>query len=129
MIARRVLMIGAALGLTAWSSTVAAQPADPAALLATLMELEKASWQFVKSKNLAGMQNYRADDGRLIFGEGRAAARSDLSRRMNTCAQSWHLSVFRVWPRLAGPIRAAIGHGRSSPITDAARRSARKPPG
>ena len=63
-------MIGAALGLTAWSSTAAAQPADPAALLATLMELEKGSWQFVKAKNLAGMQNYLADDGLLIFGDG-----------------------------------------------------------
>ena len=70
MIARRVLVIGAALGLTAWSSTAAAQPADPAALLATLMELEKGSWQFVKSRNLAGMQNYLADDGLLIFGDG-----------------------------------------------------------
>ena len=70
MIARRALVIGAALGLTAWSSTAAAQPADPAALLATLMELEKGSWQFVKSKNLAGMQNYLADDGLLIFGDG-----------------------------------------------------------
>jgi len=63
-------MIGTALGLTAWSSTATAQPADPAALLATLMELEKGSWQFVKSRNLAGMQNYLADDGLLIFGDG-----------------------------------------------------------
>jgi hypothetical protein len=70
MIARRALVVGAALGLTAWSSTAAAQPADPAALLATLMELEKGSWQFVKSRNLAGMQNYLADDGLLIFGDG-----------------------------------------------------------
>jgi Domain of unknown function (DUF4440) len=70
MIARRVLMIGAALGLAARSSGVAAQPADQAALLASLMELEKASWQYVKDRNLAGMQNYLADDGLLIFGDG-----------------------------------------------------------
>ena len=70
MIARRVLMIGGALGLAAWSSVVAAQPADPAALLGTLMALEKASWQYVKDRNLAGMQNYLADDGLLIFGDG-----------------------------------------------------------
>jgi hypothetical protein len=70
MIERRRLMVGAALGLAAWSSGVAAQPADPAALLGTLMELEKASWQYVKDKNLAGMQNYLADDGLLIFGDG-----------------------------------------------------------
>jgi Domain of unknown function (DUF4440) len=70
MIARRGLMIGAALGLTAWSSMAPAQPADQAALLGTLMELEKASWQYVKDRNLAGMQNYLADDGLLIFGDG-----------------------------------------------------------
>jgi hypothetical protein len=69
MIARRGLMIGAALGLAAWSFGLAAQPADQA-LLATLMELEKGSWQYVKSRNLAGMQNYLADDGLLIFGDG-----------------------------------------------------------
>ena len=70
MTARRSLMIGAALGLMAWSSMAAAQPADPAALLATLMALEKGSWQFVKDKNVAGMQNYLADDTQLIFAEG-----------------------------------------------------------
>jgi hypothetical protein len=70
MVARRGLMTGAALGLTGWSSMAAAQPADPAALLASLMALEKASWQYVKDRNLAGMQNYLADDGLLIFGDG-----------------------------------------------------------
>ena len=70
MIARRGLMTAAALGLTGWSAMAAAQPADQAALLATLMALEKASWQYVKDKNLPGMQNYLADDGLLIFGDG-----------------------------------------------------------
>ena len=70
MIERRGLMIGAALGVAAWSFGAAAQPADPAALLATLMAFEKSSWQYVKDKNLAGMQNYLADDGLLIFGDG-----------------------------------------------------------
>jgi hypothetical protein len=70
MIERRGVMIGAALGFTAWSSRAAAQPADQAALLATLMALEKGSWQYVKDKNLAGMQNYLADDAVLIFGDG-----------------------------------------------------------
>jgi hypothetical protein len=70
MIERRGLMTGAALGLTGWSSMAAAQPADPAALLGSLMALEKASWQYVKDRNLAGMQNYLADDGLLIFGDG-----------------------------------------------------------
>ena len=70
MIERRRLMIGAALGVAAWSSRASAQPADPAALLATLMALEKGSWQYVKDKNVAGMQNYLADDALLIFGDG-----------------------------------------------------------
>jgi len=70
MIARRGLMIGGALGLTGWSSMATAQPADSAALLVTLMGLEKGSWQFVKERNLAGMQNYLADDGLLIFDDG-----------------------------------------------------------
>ena len=70
MTARRSLIFGAALGLAAWSSMAAAQSADPAALLVTLMTLEKGSWQFVKDRNVAGMQNYLADDGLLIFGDG-----------------------------------------------------------
>jgi hypothetical protein len=69
MIARRGSVVGAASIVVAWSSMTMAQPADQA-LLATLMELEKSSWQFVKDKNLAGMQNYLADDALLIFGDG-----------------------------------------------------------
>jgi Domain of unknown function (DUF4440) len=71
MMKRRGVVIGtAALGVAAWSSMAAAQPADPAALLATLMELEKGSWQYVKSKDLAAMKNYLADEAVLIFGDG-----------------------------------------------------------
>jgi Domain of unknown function (DUF4440) len=71
MMKRRDVVIGtAALGVAAWSSMAAAQPADPAALLATLMELEKGSWQYVKSKDLAAMKNYLADEAVLIFGDG-----------------------------------------------------------
>jgi hypothetical protein len=70
MIERRRLVVGAALGFAVWSWRAAAQPADQAALLATLMALEKGSWQYVKDKNVAGMRNYLADDGLLIFGDG-----------------------------------------------------------
>ena len=70
MIARRGLMIGAALSLAATPSMAQPQPADPANLLAYLMELEKGSWQYVKERNIAGMQNYLADDALLIFGDG-----------------------------------------------------------
>lgn len=66
---RRALFAMAA-GVAAWSSGAMAQTADPAALLKTLMDLEKESWQFVKDKNIAGMRNYMADDGLQIFSDG-----------------------------------------------------------
>ena len=70
MIARRSLMIGGALGFAGSPSMAQPHPADPANLLAYLTELEKGSWQYVKEKNIAGLQNYLADDALLIFGDG-----------------------------------------------------------
>src|SRR5258708_5806813 len=70
MIARRGLMIGAAFSLAGASALAQPQSADPANLIAYLMELEKGSWQYVKDKNIAGLQNYLADDALLIFGDG-----------------------------------------------------------
>ena len=63
-------MIGAALSLAGVPSVAQPQPADPANLLAYLIELEKGSWQYVKDKNIVGLQNYLADDALLIFGDG-----------------------------------------------------------
>ena len=82
MMARRGLMIGAALGLTGLSSMALAQPVDPANLLAALMELEKGSWQYVKEKNIAGMQNYLADDALLIFGDGSRYTKAEFLKAM-----------------------------------------------
>lgn len=82
MIERRGMMIAAALGFTAWSSRAVAQSADPAALLATLMALEKGSWQYVKDKNLAGMQNYLADDALLIFGDGSRYSKAEFLKEI-----------------------------------------------
>ena len=70
MFARRRALFAMAAAAAAWSSGAMAQAADPAALLKTLMDLEKESWQFVKDKNIAGMQNYMADDGLQIFSDG-----------------------------------------------------------
>lgn len=70
MIAGRRVLIAMAAGVAAWSSGALAQTADPAALLKTLMDLEKESWQFVKDKNIAGMKDYMADDGLQIFSDG-----------------------------------------------------------
>ena len=63
-------MLAVTAAAVAWSSGAMAQTADPAALLKTLMDLEKESWQFVKDKNIAGMRNYMADDGLQIFSDG-----------------------------------------------------------
>jgi hypothetical protein len=63
-------MVGAALGLAGASSMAAAQPADKAALLGTLMKLEIESWQFLKEKNIDGAKDYLGDDALLIFGDG-----------------------------------------------------------
>lgn len=69
-IAGRRALFAMAAGVATWSSAAVAQTADPAALLKTLMDLEKESWQFVKDKNIAGMKNYMADDGLQIFSDG-----------------------------------------------------------
>lgn len=70
MVARRGAMLAVTAAAVAWSSGAMAQTADPAALLKTLMDLEKESWQFVKDKDIAGMKDYMADDGLQIFSDG-----------------------------------------------------------
>jgi hypothetical protein len=47
-----------------------AEPADKAALLAELMKLEVASWQYLKDTNVSAMKQYLGDDAILIFGNG-----------------------------------------------------------
>jgi Domain of unknown function (DUF4440) len=95
MIERRGVMIGAALGVAAWSFGVAAQPADPAALLGSLMALEKASWQYVKDRDLAGMQNYLADDGLLIFGDGSRYTKAEFLKAL----ADFRLDNFTIGPK------------------------------
>jgi hypothetical protein len=95
MIERRRLIGGAALGFAAWSSRAAAQPADQAALLATLMALEKGSWQYVKDKNVAGMQNYLADDGLLIFGDGSRYSKAEFLKAL----ADFRLDSFTIDPK------------------------------
>jgi hypothetical protein len=88
-------MMGAALGFAAWSSRASAQPADPAALLTTLMALEKGSWQYVKDKNVAGLQNYLADDGLLIFGDGSRHGKAELVKAL----ADFRLDSFTIDPK------------------------------
>jgi hypothetical protein len=70
MIAGRRALLAVAAGVAAWSLGAIAEAQDRAALLATLVALEKESWQFVKDRNIAGQQDYMADDGLYIFGDG-----------------------------------------------------------
>ena len=66
---RRSLMIGGALALAGFSNALAQSP-DTLKLRDELIELEKASWGYMRDKNYDGMRNYLADDGLLIFWDG-----------------------------------------------------------
>jgi hypothetical protein len=70
MIGRRRLLVGAALGVAFGPRMAMAQLADKAELLAALMKLETASWQFLKDTNVLAVKKYLADDALLIFGNG-----------------------------------------------------------
>ena len=67
MIARRLLMIGAAMAV---APAALAQSADTLKLRDELMALEKASWGYMRDKDFDGMKGYMADDGLLIFNDG-----------------------------------------------------------
>jgi hypothetical protein len=62
-------MMGGTLALAGVSSALAQSP-DTLKLRDELMELEKASWGYMRDKNYDGMRNYLADDGLLIFWDG-----------------------------------------------------------
>ena len=66
---RRSVMMGGALALAGFSSALAQSP-DTLKLRDELIELEKASWGYMRDKNYDGMRNYLADDGLLIFWDG-----------------------------------------------------------
>ena len=70
---RRSLLAGLAAFPAAlpWAaSAVRAQSPDVLKLRDELMELEKASWGYMRDKNYDGMRSYLADDGLLIFWDG-----------------------------------------------------------
>ena len=63
-------MIGAAAAtLVVLSATAQAQ--DTAKLREELMALEKGSWDFLRDNNAEGMRGFLADDGLLIFEDGK----------------------------------------------------------
>ena len=71
MIARRSMMVGGALALALSTTVAMAQPADTAKLRDELMALEKGSWDFLRDNNAEGMKGFLADDGLLIFEDGK----------------------------------------------------------
>ena len=68
-ISRRASMLGGALTV-AGVSTAGAQSPEVVKLRDELIELEKASWGFMRDKNYEGMKSFLADDGLLIFWDG-----------------------------------------------------------
>jgi Domain of unknown function (DUF4440) len=82
MIGRRRLLLGAALGVAFDPPMAMAEPADKAALLAELMKLEVASWQFLKDTNVPAVKDYLADDALLIFGDGMLFTKAEYIKAM-----------------------------------------------
>src|SRR5204863_5134951 len=74
MTARRSFLIGATLvagsAAALAPAPAGAQSADVMKLRDELMELEKASWGFMRDKNYDGMRNFLGEDALLIFGDG-----------------------------------------------------------
>ena len=67
----RTLATAALVGLAGTLPAAAqAPPADHAKLRHLLMQSEAASWEWVRTKNVAAMQDYFADDALLIFCDG-----------------------------------------------------------
>ena len=70
MFPRRWFMLASVLALAGYGTRASGQSADAGKLREELMTLEKASWGYMRDKNLAGMRGYLADDGLLIFADG-----------------------------------------------------------
>jgi len=69
-IGRRSVMLGGAVALAGLAVPALAQSPDLTKLREELMELEKASWGYMRDKNYDGMKNFLGDDALLIFGDG-----------------------------------------------------------
>lgn len=92
MIARRGLVTGGLGASLAIAATANAQPADKAALVATLMKLEAESWQFLKDRDVAAAKDYLGDDALLIFGDGSRFTKAEYLEMM----PNFRLESFRI---------------------------------
>ena len=100
MIHRRLIAAAGLLGLAGLAAPASAQATDVAKLREELMELEKASWGFMRDKNLAGMRDYLADDGLLIFSDGKRYNKREILALM----PDYKLDSFSIEPTYAARI-------------------------
>ena len=97
MIARRTLMIGGAVALAGLALPASAQSPEIMKLRDELMELEKASWGYMRDKNADGMKSFLADDGLLIFWDGTRYNKRQTMELMN----DFKLDSFTIEPTYA----------------------------
>ena len=85
----RFLALGALIGLTAALSAQAQSPVtDHAKLRHALMQSEAASWEWVRTKNVAALTDYFADDALLIFGDGSRFGKPEFLKALPGLAMS-----------------------------------------
>ena len=106
MAKRRDVLIGSLLGAAAVVGPALAQEVDTVKLREELMVLEKASWGFMRDKNLEGMRNYLTDDGLLIFADGKRYDKREILAlmpdfRLDSIAYDPNYSVRVVAPGVA----------------------------
>ena len=70
MIGRRSVNLGGAIALAGFAVSALAQSPDLTKLRDELMALEKASWGYMRDKNVDGMKSFLGEDALLIFGDG-----------------------------------------------------------
>jgi len=82
MSGRRSVLIASVLGLAGYAASAFGQATDTVKLREELMTLEKASWGFMRERNLEGMKNYFTDDGLMIFADGKSYNKSQMLELM-----------------------------------------------
>jgi hypothetical protein len=92
MMTRRSLALVAVLGLAGTAARAQDQP-DVATLREQLMALEKASWEYLKTRDRAAMRRFLPDDAVLIF----AGARYDKSGMLDRMS-NYRLDDYEIAP-------------------------------
>ena len=98
-IARRhsMIAIAGAFGLALPGPTAFGQTVDVMVIRDELMARERESWGYLRDKNLEGMRGYLADDGLLIFADGKRYNK----REMLALMADFRLDSFAIEPNYA----------------------------